>query len=126
MENSFLSEIEQHLDSQDGGSPAAETYGRTRASLRTVAQELWAGGGALDVQVIGESGDHLDSDVTRCHRTLQGARASEIGYHVHCTAITITVGFNGELELSRSRTIMEGATCCDFRFSQEVLMALTS
>ncbi|MBV9531690.1 MAG: hypothetical protein JO283_11650 [Bradyrhizobium sp.] len=26
----------------------------------------------------------------------------------------ITVGFNGELELSRSRIIMEGAACCDF------------
>ncbi|MEA2835597.1 MAG: L-2-amino-thiazoline-4-carboxylic acid hydrolase [Bradyrhizobium sp.] len=26
------------------------------------------------------------------------------------------LGFNSELELSRSQTIMEGATSCDFRF----------
>jgi hypothetical protein len=30
------------------GAAWAETYGRTTASLRTVAQELWAGGGAMD------------------------------------------------------------------------------
>jgi hypothetical protein len=28
----------------------------------------------------------------------------------------MVAGFNGELELSRSQTIMEGAACCDFRF----------
>jgi hypothetical protein len=30
------------------------------------------------------------------------------------------VGFNSELELSRSQTIMEGAKHCDFRFRKRV------
>jgi hypothetical protein len=25
-------------------------------------------------------------------------------------------GFSGDIELTRTETIMEGATCCDFRF----------
>src|SRR6516225_1953475 len=48
----------------DDGAAWAETYGRTTASLRTIAEELWAGGGAMDVQVISESDDRLDFNVT--------------------------------------------------------------
>jgi hypothetical protein len=28
-------------------------------------------------------------------------------------------GFNGEFELQRSQTIMEGGSCCDFRFRKK-------
>jgi predicted ArsR family transcriptional regulator len=106
----------------DEGAAWAETYGRTTASLRTVAQELWAGGGGMDVQVISESDDHLDFNVTRCQYAefYKELGLSDIGYRVHCNRDhAMVVGFNGELELSRSRTIMEGAACCDFRFRKK-------
>jgi predicted ArsR family transcriptional regulator len=106
----------------DDGAAWAETYGRTTASLRTVAQELWAGGGAMDVQVISESDEHLDFNVTRCQYAefYKELGLSDIGYRVHCNRDhAMVVGFNGELDLSRSRTIMEGAACCDFRFSKK-------
>jgi hypothetical protein len=32
----------------------------------------------------------------------------------------MVVGFNNELEMTRSQTIMEGASCCDFRFRRRV------
>jgi predicted ArsR family transcriptional regulator len=104
------------------GAAWAETYGRTTASLRTLAQELWAGGGAMDVQVISESNDHLDFNVTRCQYAefYEELRLADIGYRVHCNRDhAMVVGFNGELELSRSQTIMEGAACCDFRFRKK-------
>ena len=106
----------------DDGAAWAETYGQTTASLRTVAQELWAGSGAMDVQVISESDDHLDFNVTRCQYAefYKELGLSDIGYRVHCNRDhAMVVGFNGELELSRSRTIMEGAACCDFRFRKK-------
>jgi predicted ArsR family transcriptional regulator len=106
----------------DDGAAWAETYGRTTASLRTVAQELWAGGGAMDVQVISESDEHLDFNVTRCQYAefYKELGLSDIGYRVHCNRDhAMVVGFNGELDLSRSRTIMEGAACCDFRFRKK-------
>jgi hypothetical protein len=33
----------------DDDAASTKTYGRTMASLRMVAQERWAGGGAIDV-----------------------------------------------------------------------------
>jgi hypothetical protein len=42
---------------------------------------------------------------------------SDLGFRVHCNRDhTMLVGFNGQIELSRTQTIMEGAACCDFRF----------
>lgn len=84
-----------------------------------VAEELWAGGAALDVQIVSESDDHLDFNVTRCKYAefYKELGLSDLGYHLHCNRDhAMIVGFNDELSLSRSQTIMEGAACCDFKF----------
>ena len=107
----------------EDGARWAETYGRTTAALRKVAQELWAGGGSLDVRVVGESEDHLDFDVTRCRYAefYKELGLSDLGFRLHCGRDhAMVVGFDSELELSRSQTIMEGATCCDFRFRKRL------
>src|SRR5262245_51169368 len=59
-----VDETIRRLAAEDGAR-WAETYGQTTASLRAVAQDLWAGGGGMDVQLVGESKDHLDFNVTR-------------------------------------------------------------
>jgi len=103
----------------EDGAAWAEAYGRTTASLRNVAQELWAGGGALEVQLVGESDDHLDFNVTHCKYAefYKELGLSELGYRLHCSRDhAMITGFNSELGLARSQTIMEGAACCDFRF----------
>jgi predicted ArsR family transcriptional regulator len=103
----------------EDGAKWAATYGQTTSSLRKVAQELWAGGGSMDVEVVGESEDHLDFNVTRCGYAefYKELGLSDLGFRVHCNRDhAMLVGFNGQIELSRSQTIMEGATCCDFRF----------
>jgi predicted ArsR family transcriptional regulator len=113
-----VDETIRKLAVEDGARWAA-TYGQTTASLRTVAQELWAGGGGLDVRLVGESEDHLDFDVTRCRYAefYKELGLADLGFRIHCNRDhAMVAGFNGELELSRSQTIMEGAACCDFRF----------
>jgi hypothetical protein len=103
----------------EDGARWAETYGKTTASLRKVAQDIWAGGGSLDVQILSESDDHLDFNVTRCRYAefYKELGLTDLGFHMHCNRdFAMVVGFNGELELSRSQTIMEGGSCCDFRF----------
>jgi len=117
-----VDETIRKLAAEDGARWAA-TYGQTTASLRQVAEELWAGGGSLDVQIVGESQDHLDFNVTRCRYAefYKELGLSDLGFRVHCNRDhAMMVGFNSELELSRSQTIMEGATHCDFRFRTRV------
>jgi hypothetical protein len=106
------------LAAEDGARWAA-TYGRKTASLRKLTEELWAGGGSLDVQIISESEDHLDFNVTRCRYAefYKELGLSDLGFRMHCNRDhAMVVGFNSELELSRNQTIMEGASHCDFRF----------
>ena len=52
----------------------AETYGQTTTSLRMVAEEVWAGGGSLDVELVGQSEGHFDFQrhTLRIRRVLQG------------------------------------------------------
>jgi len=104
------------------GAAWARTYGQSTASLRKVAEQVWAGGGAQEVEIVGESDDHLDFNVTRCGYAefYQEMGLADIGYRVHCSRdFAMIDGFNDALELSRKQTIMQGASCCDFRFCRK-------
>jgi predicted ArsR family transcriptional regulator len=117
----IVDETIRRLAAEEGARLAA-SFGQTTASLRKVAEEIWAGGGSLDVNVLGQSDDHLDFNVTRCQYAefYQELGLSDVGFRVHCNRDhAMVVGFNDELELSRSQTIMEGAPCCDFRFRRK-------
>jgi predicted ArsR family transcriptional regulator len=106
----------------DDGAAWAGTYGQTTGSLRTLAEGLWAGGGAMEVEVLSETDDRFDFNVTRCRYAefFKELGLSDIGYRVHCNRdYAMVAGFNDKLELSRKQTIMEGAACCDFRFHKK-------
>jgi hypothetical protein len=104
------------------GARWAEIYGHDIASLRRLAEELWAGGGGIDIELVGESDDHLDFNVRRCRYAefYQEMGLSELGYRVCCNRDhAMLAGFNEGLELTRSQTLMEGAACCDFRYRKK-------
>jgi hypothetical protein len=105
--------------STEDGERWAETFGRDMAALRNVAEQVWAGGGSLSVDVIGQTEDRLDFNVTRCRYAefYKDLGLTDIGFLVHCNRDHAAVeGFNQDIELTRTQTIMEGAPCCDFRF----------
>jgi hypothetical protein len=113
-----VDETIRKLAAEDGARWAG-TYGKTTASLRMVTEELWAGGGSMDFQIVHESEDQLAFNVTRCRYAefYQELGLPDLGFRMHCNRDhAMLVGFNSELELSRTQTIMEGAACCDFRF----------
>jgi len=113
-----IDETIRRLATADGAKWAAG-YGQTTASLRQVAEELWAGGGGMEVRIVGETEDHLDFNITRCRYAefYRDMGLAELGFRVLCNRDrAMLAGFNSELELSRSQTIMEGASHCDFRF----------
>ncbi len=103
----------------EDGARWGEAHGRNLAALKTVAEQVWAGGGSLDVEIVAAADDRLDFNVTRCayaefYRSLGLA---DLGYLIHCARDHAMIdGFNPDLELVRTQTVMQGATHCDFRF----------
>jgi hypothetical protein len=106
----------------EDGARWGEAHGRDFASLKNVAEKIWAGGGSLDVNVVSAGEDHLDFNVTRCRYAefYKELGLAELGYLVHCNRDHAMIeGFNSDLTLARTQTVMEGAPHCDFRFSKK-------
>ena len=104
------------------GARWADMFGADIDGLRRVAEQLWAGGGGMDVEVIDQSADRLDFNVTRCRYAefFKELGLADLGSQIHCSRDHAMVeGFNDGLELSRSQTIMAGASHCDFRFRRK-------
>lgn len=102
-------------------SGAELARGLGQASLDVFAQCLdrWSEGGALEIDVLEQSSERLSFNVTRC-RYAEMYRAlglAELGSSLSCQRdFALVQGFNPNISLERSQTIMEGATHCDFRF----------
>ena len=104
------------------GAAWAKRFGQTTASMRRVAEDVWASGGGVDIHVMDETDDRLDFNITRCGYAefYKQLGLAELGYRILCNRDHAAVaGFNDQLELSRSQTIMQGAACCDFRFRKK-------
>lgn len=106
----------------EDGARWAETYGRDMHSLKNVAEKVWAGGGSLDIDMVVAGDDRLDFNVTRCRYAefYKELGLADLGYLVHCNRDHAMIdGFNPDLKLTRTQTVMEGASHCDFRFTKK-------
>jgi predicted ArsR family transcriptional regulator len=81
--------------------------------------EPWTRDGALELEVREHTGDRLSFDVTRC-RYAEMYRAlgiPELGAVLSCNRDAALIeGFNPDVVLVRTQTIMQGASHCDFRY----------
>jgi L-2-amino-thiazoline-4-carboxylic acid hydrolase len=106
----------------EDGERWGQDYGRDFASLKDVVEEIWAGGGSLDVEILAASDDRLDFNVTRCRYAefYKELGLPELGYLIHCNRDHAMIdGFNPDLALARTQTVMQGAPHCDFRFAKK-------
>ncbi len=81
--------------------------------------ERFAESDALDYQVIKQSPDAFDVNVTGCRyaQFFNKIGAPELGFLLVCTAdFTMAEGFGAGVQLARTQTIMQGASHCDFRY----------
>ena len=90
-------------------------------SLRHFSESLkfWTRDDALSIQVIEESEEALSFNVIHCryaeHYDSLGIR--DLGTIFSCTRdFALIEGFNPDVSLTRTQTIMEGAPFCDFRY----------
>lgn len=104
---------------RESGAELARALGE--ASLEAFARSLdrWREGGALELDIFEQSPGRLSFNVTRC-RYAEMYRAlglADLGGSLSCQRdFALAQGFNPEMQLERTQTIMEGAPFCDFRF----------
>jgi hypothetical protein len=87
----------------------------------SAAFTAYASGDALEYNVIEQSPDAFAFDVTRCRYAefYKELGEPELGFLLVCTAdFRIAEGFGGDVKLTRTQTIMQGASHCDFRYSR--------
>ena len=81
--------------------------------------EAWQRGGALETDTLTSTGDVFDFNVTRCRyaEMYREIGMEELGSILSCARdYALIEGFNKSVDLARTRTIMEGASHCDFRY----------
>jgi hypothetical protein len=97
---------------------AAAAGGNDLAHLKQ-AVEKWTEGGALELTVLRDDAEAFEFDVTRCRfaEMYQRLGLADLGPVLSCGRDAAMVeGFNPAIHLTRTQTIMEGATRCDFRY----------
>ena len=104
------------------GEQWAQRFGDGLAALQRIAEDVWAAGGAMEIDIIQRTEDRLDFNVTRCGYAAfyQELGLADIGALVHCSRDhAMAAAFDPNVELVRTGTIMEGKSCCDFRFRRK-------
>jgi len=107
---------------QFGKTMAAKYGGDTPREIGRVAREVWAADDAIAINVLEETVQTLRFDVTRCRYAELYDRLGmrELGYCLSCCRDeAFARGFNPRIVMTRTQTIMEGASSCDFRFTLE-------
>jgi hypothetical protein len=103
----------------EGGRDLARAIGEH--SLEAFAQSLdrWREDDALEIEILEQSASSLSFNVTRC-RYAEMYRAlglADLGASLSCQRdYELAQGFNPDIKLERTQTIMQGAPHCDFRF----------
>ena len=117
--NEIAREVIVELAKKDG-EQWAKQFGDDLAAMQKVSG-VWAAGGSLEIEPVGKSEQKLDFNVTRCGYAefFKELGLPELGYLFHCSRdFAMVKGFNPDLKLKRTQTIMEGASHCDFRFAR--------
>ena len=82
----------------------------------------WTAEDALEVEVLQQSAERLDFNVVRCRyaEMYSDMGVGDIGHLLSCNRDgKLCEGYNPDIELTRTQTIMGGASHCDFRFTMK-------
>jgi hypothetical protein len=104
---------------RESGGELARLLGEQTMEAFAKTLGRWQENDALEIEILEQSPERLSFNVTRC-RYAEMYRAlglSDLGASLSCERDGALVeGFNPDITLTRTQTIMEGASCCDFRF----------
>lgn len=104
---------------REQGAQLVQQVGGCTLAHFTAALEAWKKGNAMEMEVLEQNEQRLAYNVTRCgyadmYRQLG---IPELGKTLSCGRdFALIEGFNTEISLTRTQTILDGAPCCDFRY----------
>ena len=109
------------------GSVLREKSNKTSSKNNVIDQfievfENWKTGGALEINEIKKDNEIYHFDVTRCKYAEMYSKLGikELGGILSCNRDSnFSKGFDKNLILERNQTIMEGSSCCTFRYKLE-------
>lgn len=105
---------------QTQGEELAEVMGGGTSALFMESLQFWTKDDALHIEVLAQDEETLDFNVTRCRyaEMYKALGIPELGAVFSCNRdFALIDGFNGEAQLTRTQTIMQGAPHCNFRYT---------
>ena len=107
---------------REQGAEFAKGIGANGLDDYAANKEAWRRHGALEIDVIESDAERYSFDVTRCKYAEMYTELgySDLGAIFSCTRdFEFVAGFNPNVNLERTQTIMQGASHCDFRYSMK-------
>lgn len=98
---------------------AEEANGQTSLQGFADLLPLWQMDNALEIDVQHQDAERFDFNVTRCRyaEMYREMGLGDIGHLLSCNRDgTFCEGYDPKLKLTRTQTIMQGASHCDFRY----------
>ena len=105
-----------------GRSFAERTPGGTSLETFQHLQSLWTQDDALEIEVLAATPEKFDYNVRRCRyaETYRAMGLGHIGHLLSCNRDGVFCqGYNPDIRMTRTQTLMGGAEYCDFRYSYE-------
>lgn len=104
---------------RESGAQFAKMVGGNSLEHFAKGMSVWGKDDALVQEIIEQDETRLSLNVTRCRyaEMYKEIGIPELGFLLSCSRdFAMVEGFNPKIKLSRTKTIMEGEDCCDFRF----------
>ena len=104
---------------REQGRVLAEQMGGNTIAHLADSLENWKKGDALRLATLEQTSERFSFNVTRCRyaELYRGLGIPEVGALLSCNRdFSLVEGFNQDITLTRTQTIMEGASYCDFRY----------
>ena len=104
---------------QDQGAAFAQKVGGDDIPTYVANKGAWTANNALEIDVLEMDESRYDYNVTRCRyaEMYRDLGMQDLGFIFSCGRdFNFPAGYNKNLKLTRSQTIMQGAAFCDFRY----------
>ncbi len=106
---------------QEQGNQLAESMGGNSLDHFAESLQYWTQGNAMETDVLEKTDEKFFFNVTRCRyaEMYRALGVPELGAILSCNRdFALIEGFNQDIILTRTQTIMNGASCCDFRYQR--------